>query len=539
MAESPNPLEGAAGQIAQFLRDLSLKQQMLLAGAAVLVAGTLFIFVRIMGSPEMKPLFTGMTPQDAQELASKLSARKIKHQISPDGASILVASDQLDEARLETVSQGMPHSGRLGFELFDKPNWGGSEFSEKVNYQRALEGELERTIQTLRDVEAVRVHLVVPPDSVFVDRERAAKASVTLRLRGGRLNPEAQLAIANLVAGAVDRLTPENVAVIDADTNRPLGGGSEEVSSSGKLEDRLAERLVQTLEPVVGRGKIRASVHVEHDLSSGDETQETYDPNTSVTLTMQRTEEHSGAALPGGIPGTASNVPASTASIVAKSTMDNTDQSSKSETGTYAVNRVVRHTLIPSGRVRRVTAALLVDDAVDFQKENGKPSETHRKRTSEELKQIEELARASLGLDPNRGDTISVQNLAFENLPVETPAGPTLPQRVQTITQQWSTLLRYSGILLLFLIVYALFLRPVKRQLMTMLREGPQKRVNRLSAVNAVPQTSLSEAQQTLEADSRGTELSRLKRQVTDKAKAEPASTSRLLQSWLREEGNA
>jgi flagellar M-ring protein FliF len=539
MAENTKTLEGAAGQITQFLRELSIKQQLMLVGAALAVASTLFIFVRLMGSPDMKPLFTGMKPEDAQQLASKLAAHDIRHQVSADGSSILVANDQLDEARLETASQGMPRSGRLGFELFDKPNWGGSDFSEKVNYQRALEGELERTIQTLRDVEAVRVHLVVPPDSVFVERERAAKASVTLRLRGGHLNPNAQVAIANLVAGAVDRLTPENVVVIDAESNRPLGGSDEPTGGSGKLEDRLAQRLLETLEPVVGHSRIRANVHVENDLSSSEETQESYDPNTTVALTMQRTEERSGSGLTGGIPGTSSNVPGASGSGIAKATVDDGSQSSKSESGTYAVNRLVRHTLIPSGRVKRITAALLVDDEVEQRKENGKSTESRRKRTPEELKQIEELARASLGLDTSRGDTISVQNLAFESLPVETPVPPSVRDRIQTVVLRWSSLLRYLGILLLFVIVYALFLRPVKRQVLALLRDGSLKPAARLQSANAAGQIATSGPEASLEADARATELSRLKRQLTDKAKAEPASTSRLLQSWLREKGNA
>ena len=130
--------------------------------------------------------------------------------------------DKLDSSRLEIASEGMPHSGRLGFELFDKLNWGQTEFDEKVNYQRALEGELERTIQTLRDVESVRVHLVMPTDSVFLDREREAKASVILRLRSGQLSQDTERSIASLVSGAVDKLSPQNVTITDADTNQPF-----------------------------------------------------------------------------------------------------------------------------------------------------------------------------------------------------------------------------------------------------------------------------------------------------------------------------
>ena len=159
------------------------KQLIVLMGGAALVAGVIFFFGHLLITPDYKPLMTGMEPTDAQSLASRLAAKSIPYQITPDGKTVSVPADKLDSSRLEVASEGMPHSGRLGFELFDKLNWGQTEFDEKVNYQRALEGELERTIQTLRDVESVRVHLVMPTESVFVDREREAKASVILRLR--------------------------------------------------------------------------------------------------------------------------------------------------------------------------------------------------------------------------------------------------------------------------------------------------------------------------------------------------------------------
>ena len=186
-------------------------------------------------TPDYKPLMTAMEPADAQSLASRLAAKNVPYQISQDGKTVSVPGDKLDASRLEVASEGMPHSGRLGFELFDKMNWGQTEFDEKVNYQRALEGELERTIQTLRDVESARVHLVMPTESVFLDREHEAKASVILRLRSGQLSEDTHRAIASLVAGAVDKLNPQNVTVIDADTNQPfLGTGRRQLTPNWK-----------------------------------------------------------------------------------------------------------------------------------------------------------------------------------------------------------------------------------------------------------------------------------------------------------------
>src|SRR5229473_226321 len=240
------------------------KQLTLLIGGAALVIGAIVFFGRLIITPDYKPLMTGMEPTDAQALASRLAAKNIPYEVSPDGKTVSVPGDKLDSSRLEVASEGMPHSGRLGFELFDKLNWGQTEFDEKVNYQRALEGELERTIQTLRDVESARVHLVMPTDSVFLDREREAKASVILRLRSRQLSEDTQKSIASLVSGAVDKLSPQNVTITDADTNQPLTSHRLGSSSDAELEDQLSKRLVSTLEPVVGAQRIRASVNVEY-----------------------------------------------------------------------------------------------------------------------------------------------------------------------------------------------------------------------------------------------------------------------------------
>src|SRR5258705_6189350 len=287
------------------------KQLIVLMGGAALVAGVIFFFGHLLITPDYKPLMTGMEPTDAQSLASRLAAKSIPYQITPDGKTVSVPADKLDSSRLEVASEGMPHSGRLGFELFDKLNWGQTEFDEKVNYQRALEGELERTIQTLRDVESVRVHLVMPTDSVFLDREREAKASVILRLRSRQLSEGTQKSIASLVSGAVDKLNPQNVTITDADTNQPFISHQPGSTSDAELEDQLTKRLIATLEPVVGAQKVRASVNVEYDTSSSEENQETYDPKSAVAVTMQTSEEKTsgGDATTGGGPGTASNRP--------------------------------------------------------------------------------------------------------------------------------------------------------------------------------------------------------------------------------------
>src|SRR5580658_2982282 len=372
MANSP-PFPGSGNdslqRVEQFFHGLTLNQRLLLAGGAVLVGVTLWIFVALLGEPKYVTLYSGLRPEEAQSLASRLAGKNIPHQISADGGSLLVPEDKLDASRLETAAAGLPRSARMGFELFDTPNWAGSDFTEKVNYQRALEGELERTLGTLSEVEGVRVHLVLPQESLFTEQERAAKAAVILKTRSGRLSEQAQLAIPQLVASAVDRLRPENVTVVDADSNTPLLHGREGGRTYAPDEE-LAKTLVHTLEPVVGADHVRASVHVEYDLGTSEDTQETYDPKTPTTLTQEHSEEDSVGASPVGVPGTASNVPSGTPAPVPAPAAEQSN--SKSDSTTYAVSKSLHHSIEPAGRVRRIAAAVLVDDAVEVTEQAGK-----------------------------------------------------------------------------------------------------------------------------------------------------------------------
>jgi flagellar M-ring protein FliF len=535
---APKSLRQAGQQAKELLSGLSVAQRGWLAGGAVLVGITLWVFVGLMAKPKYVTLYSGLKPAEAQALGSRLGARNLPYQLSPDGSSLLVPAEQLDASRLETASQGLPRNARLGFELFDTPNWAGSDFTEKVNYQRALEGELERTLQTLSEVEAVRVHLVLPRESLFTEQEREAKAAVILKTRGGALSQQAQLAIPQLVASAVEGLRPENVTVVDADSNTPLlhargmsgGGGAYD------LDEQLQKTLLRTLEPVVGPEHVRASVHVEYDLSSSENTEEVYDPKTTATLTQQKSEEIMGGGGPVGIPGTASNLP--TGAGTAKMAVTSSDsQSSHSESETYAVSKSVRHTLQPPGRVRRIAAAVLIDDALDVTDPAASKPPARRKRTTDEMKEIEQLAGAAIGLDTQRGDVLAVQNLSFQELPLPKLVPPTKIETTRRVVLEWLGLLRYLGIFALFLIVYFLMLRPVKQQILAALRELP----TRIIAGNK----KMGEGTGTLATGSveiglpAGAEQSQragaLKKQLADKVRAEPAVAGRLVQAWIRE----
>ena len=512
-------------QLKQFWMTRTPKQRMMLGAGAVATVGLVGLFATLMSTPNYKPLMSGLETADAQTITAELKAKNIPYQLSADGKSISVPADQVDAARLDVASSSPTHSGRMGFEIFDKVSWGQTEFDEKVNYQRALEGELERTITTLANVKSARVHLVMATDSVFVDRERGAKASVTLKLARGGLTHDETASIQRMVSGAVEGLKPSDVSIIDADSNLALSPGGEAGGDDG-AERQLSQRLIATLGPVVGADHIRASVNVEYDPSTMEENLEKYDPNVSATLQIQRSDESSGGkAGVGGVPGTTSNVPQKLPNVPVTNGDDSNAQISKTESATYGVNKTSRHSIQPAGRIKRITAALLVDDAVTRKLEkNGKWTETRTKRTPQELEQLQTLALNAIGLDTARGDSITVQNLSFASAPADERTPATVFEQARKGLSDYSSIVRYVMLGLLFVIAYILMIRPMQKKVLEQVVQLPTQPV--LAAVE-VPIPALPTSVTAARA---------LREQLGAQVEAEPAKSARLLQAWLREE---
>ncbi len=520
-------------QLREFWTGRDRQQRGFLIAGGIATVALLAVFAHLMATPDMKPLMTGLDPADAQTLSASLTAKGIANSISPDGKQVSVPMDKMDAARLEVAANSPTHSGRMGFEIFDKVSWGQTEFDEKVNYQRALEGELERTITTMGAVKSARVHLVMATDSVFLDGGRSAKASVALKLRRGSLSHEEIGAIQRLVAGAVDGLKPTDVAIIDADSNTSLGS-SGEAGEDGEAEKRLEQRLIATLTPVVGADHIRASVNVDYDPGTTEQSQEKYDPAVSVPLTVQRSDEETGpGAAVSGVPGTVSNVPQPKGGLPnVPNVPDSGAESAKTENSTYGVNKLVTHSSEPAGRVRRVTAALLVDDAVIHkQLPKGKVQDVRVKRSPEELKQLQDLASAAIGLDTARGDVLTIEDMSFDQPLVADIAPPSMADRFRKGLNDYAVAVRYGSLLLLFLLGYLLMVRPVQK-----------RALSGVKALSAPEQPLLAELHQAaqLAPVQPGEEAVRsgaLKEQLVQMVKAEPTNSTRAVQAWLHGDG--
>ena len=489
-----------------------------------LIAGVSWYALRT----DWKTLYADMEPEDARQTGLILSQALIPFQPTPNGAGIMVAAPNLDKARLVTAAKGSFKSGRLGFELFDKPNWVGSEFDEQVNYQRALEGELEHTVGTLSDVESARVHLVMPHDSLFREQDRPAKASVVLKLRHKNLADGEPDAIRNLVASAVDGLSSDRVVLVDAAGHQPLGPKTAEAMRLSE-EQIKEQKLVEMLEPVVGAGNVRASVTLDYDSAATEETVESFDPNQSVTKSMQRSEQTAGAQpIAAGVPGSATNAPNST-SLPVYPTQSSSPQTAKTETATYDTSKTTRHSVENPGRVRRLTAAIMVNDHLVQSATKGKVAQW-KAWTPEELSNMTATAQAAVGFDSTRGDTLTVKDLAFdENRP---PQPLTIGGQIMDLMQKQPELVKYSSLLLGLMVVLAFGVRPALKRA----RAVPIPRaVKELEGQAAVPQPILAPPEP-VELDPERIRANEIFEAVTDHLKREPTQSSRLLQSWIHTE---
>jgi flagellar M-ring protein FliF len=538
-----------------------------LIAAGVFLAAVCAAMVWFAGRPDWRVLFNGLDAKDVQQVSQELAAAGIPYETTADGAGVQVPADMLDKARMEVAAKGMPQTGRLGFELFDKPNWVGSEFDERVNYQRALEGELEHTIGTLGVVKSARVHLVLPQPSLFTAEERVAKASVVLKLTRDALDPEQADAIRSLVAGSVENLSADQVTLVDADGRvnfKPRSSNAAEADA----EQAMEAKLVAMLEPLAGRDNVRATVNVSYDEGSEERTDEVYDPTEVATLSMQKSEQIStGRGGPSGVPGTASNSPgASAEGAVAGSQAAAAPgtppllqkqaqalpvypqqngaqgQSIHQENGTYGVTKHLVHTEQGPGRVRRVSAAVVVNDRSMTEGVGKLEHVVWKPRSAEEMHRLEELAQAAVGFDARRGDQVVMQNVSFStNAPeVKPPAMDRLMEEVGGLLHTQPGLVRTAVIGLCGVLLVLFVLRPVASQMTATLREpimlpAPSGEVGVIGAggeqLLPLPEESAEEMPRSR---NKTYQLQQgIFEQVSEHIRREPAQSTRLIEAWI------
>lgn len=462
------------------------------------------------GRPEWVPLFPGMELETVAEVTARLDESKIPYRLARGGSEVQVTTKELPRARVLLAQAGVPRKGRPGFELFDQPSWGMTDFTQRINYRRALEGELERTIGQMRGIESAQVHLALHETTVFRRNDRTSEASVFLRLRSG-VRPGAEMveAITFLVAGSVDGLKSENVTVLD-DNGRVLSAALETGPGSGltkrqlglqrEVESYLETRAEELVAEVVGAGNVRVRVSAALNFDQVDRTVQAVDPDQQVAMREERSRIIPGPTTPG-----------------AASTIENTS---------YEVTRSIERFIGGQGDVRRLTVAVLVNDRLVGSGESAQ----HQPRGANELRQVELLVKNAVGIDSSRGDEISVVSVAFDPRPTIAPErGPSIFVIAETLQRP---IVGVVGVVLAFLLALQI-LRTVRRPepepepepIPLLAAEGEPELLEEpeAQALPAVSQKVLAQ----LELDGRA--------QIRDTIEARPDSAVRVIRAWLRE----
>ncbi len=358
-------------QIQTFLRNLSVgKRVFLLIFSGIFMAGFIVMILWSQGI-NYQLLYANLSQDDAASIVSKLKEMKVDYRISAGGNSIMVSSDKVYETRLQLASEGLPQGGGAGYELFDKNNFGVTEFVQKLNHQRALQGELSRTINQLAEVDKSRVHLVIPEKTLFTEDQEEASASVFLKLNSGRkLRKEQIQGIVHLIASSVIGLQPEQITVVDLHGNILSGGGdssfigqlsNSQLEFQDNFEKRLENRVETILEKVIGKERVIARVSAGLDFNQIEKTEERYDPESQVVRSQNSVQEKStGKALvPGGVPGVMSNLPGQEKENL---NMGNTSDFQKTnETINYEINKITQRVVEPVRKRKRIYVAGMID----------------------------------------------------------------------------------------------------------------------------------------------------------------------------------
>ncbi|WP_034915661.1 flagellar basal-body MS-ring/collar protein FliF [Erwinia sp. 9145] len=473
----------------------------LLAAAAVIaIVVAMVLWAK---QPEYRVLYNNLSDEDGGAIITQLTQMNIPYQFDDKGGALMVPAEKVHELRLRLAEQGLPKGGAVGFELLDKEKFGISQFSEQVNYQRALEGELARTIETLGPVKNVRVHLAMPKPSLFVREQKAPSASVTLMLQPGRALDQGQInAITHMVSSSVAGLPPGNVTVVDQaghlltqsdNAGRDLNDAQLKYASD--VENRYQQRIEAILNPILGNGNVHAQVTAQIDFNAREQTDEQFKPNSdpanqAIRSRQMSDSEQLGGQYPGGVPGALSNQPApanqapittpanganaangqngqNNANAAANGTANQAGSTStaasampsntrRDNTTNFEVDRTILHTKMNVGEVQRLSVAVVVNYKADAA---GKPIAL----TDAQIKQIENLTREAMGYSDKRGDSLNVVNSPFTESAQDT--GGDLPfWQQQSFIDQMMEAGRWLLVLIVAWILYRKLVRPQLRR---------------------------------------------------------------------------
>ncbi len=523
-------------QIFSVFKDLSTVQKV--AAVSVLAAVVIGLVMLNAGGGQTNyaVLYSSLNEDDAGEVVAKLKEMRVPYEITMNGTAIKVPADKVLETRLSLAGEGLPRGGGVGFEIFDRTSLGTTDFVQKLNYQRALQGELARTIRQFRQVKDARVHIATPKESVFVEDQKPPTASVSLTLRGGTTLTKKQVqAIVNLVACSVTGLSAENITVVDTAGHLLYrkSGDEESMLSATQfeyqlhLERRLRDKLETMFGQIVGPDKVIARVSSELEFNQVNTTEEVYDPEGQVVRSEQILNEESVApgSKPKGIPGVKGEL--ATYTEAGGKGSGGASNQRNNVTRNYEISKTVRNTREAVGRVKRLSVAIMVDGTYEHSVDkDGKEHIVYKPRSAEELKRFREMAMNAVGFDPDRGDRLEVVSMPF--------AASTAPAPGADNLEKWLGLLERLVTPFITLLVVVCFVFFVARPFFKLLSN---KQLEEQRQAMLAAQARQEEEQESVEDERLKPVGLSDKERIYRLAQSDPDRAADLVRRWLREEG--
>lgn len=374
-----------------------------------------------------QPLFSGLAVEDASMIVAKLKEQKVPYKLGLGGTAIYVPKEKVNEIRLGLASQNaLPGNSGIGFELFDKTNYGMTEFMQNINYKRAIQGELSRTINQMPEVKGSRVHIALPEKTLFTDREKQVTASIFLKLKPGKMLSKDQInGIVQFVAGSIEGLRPENVTVIDSsgkilyksgDSNSAIALSGQQYELQKNIERKLEESIQSMLDTFLPASKSIVRASVELNLKKVEVVQEEYNPDKSVVSQIRKSTEKTTnkAARPGGVPGVASNVNVAQKNAATVDSDKISGSEKEDEQRTYELSKSIKKIVEPYGDIKKLSLAVVVDGKYEKVKSGKKEELKYTPRSQKEIQDIKNLIARAVGYNEERGDKIEVLNVPFE-----------------------------------------------------------------------------------------------------------------------------
>ncbi|MDZ7641959.1 MAG: flagellar basal-body MS-ring/collar protein FliF [Desulfurivibrio sp.] len=521
-------------QLLSIFRSLSTLQKITAGVVVAVVFGGLVAMTTISPKVDEQVLFANLTQEDAAEVVERLKEMNVNYRLSDTGNAILVPAGQVHEIRLSLAGEGLPRGGGVGFEIFDEVGLGTTDFVNRLNHQRALQGELSRTIRQFEQVQQARVHIATPRESVFIEDAKPVTASVSLRMRGrDQLSQHQIQSIVNLVGTAVPGLSDENITLVDTagrllyrkkgNLNPLLSGTQLEYQQS--IEEAARRKVERMLEEVVGVNRVRASVTADIDFDRVKLTEESFDPEEQVIRSEQViTESDQQGADGGGIPG-----PKGELATFAEDGGGEGNSFKRSDvTRNYEISRQTRQVQEMGGGVQRLSVAVMVDGTYErVTDEEGRTTREYRPRSEEEMARFERLVRNAIGYSRDRGDQVEVASMPFALSSIEEPEEDPM--------ERWREMAQWAAMPLVYLLVafgvMLLVIRPFLRLLAT--KDLEAKRAGRLTTAGAAGGEAGAEGEEELSMGARG--LSDQER-IYRLAQSDPERAADLVRRWLREE---